>query len=102
MMSDVNRYRLRGKGVGFVDDSPARSSTSKLARSTIMRLGKEAVPELIAKVSDPDTRADVVDLLGAMGPDADDAVPLLTSLQQDPDIGEAAIQALALIRPQPQ
>jgi hypothetical protein len=41
-----------------------------------------------------------LDILGAMGPAAQDAIPAITALKDDPDVGSATLKTIALIQPQ--
>jgi HEAT repeat protein len=61
---------------------------------------KRKVTTLIDALADPATRAQAVTLLGKMGPDAKEAVSVLTKLKLDPDkaVREAAGKALDQIK----
>jgi HEAT repeat protein len=78
---------------------PARSLAIELLPDLKMEK-KNKVVALVAALDDPVCRAQAVTALGKMGPDAKDALPVLTKLKLDGDkaVREAAAAAVELIK----
>ena len=81
----------------------AQWTEQDVAADALGRIGAAAVPALIEGLRSPDpaVRLKAVEVLGRMGPDAQDAVPDLVRLLDDPDeaIRKAATRTLGRIGP---
>ena len=80
-----------------------RWTEQEAAADALGRIGKPAVPQLIAALrsQDPEHRLQATQVLARMGSDAKEAVPDLISLLEDPDerIRKAATRTLGRIGP---
>lgn len=82
-----------------IDLLPLPTSSSKVARDMILAAGDKAVPGLIAKLDDERVRRQVVEILATLGPAAQSALPALTALESDPELGPFIQQAKTAIQP---
>jgi HEAT repeat protein len=83
----------------YPDRTQELSSVYAASDDAILKIGKPAVPYLVAALKDQDKRADVIQLLGRFGPEAKEAVPELVLLTQSTSFGQYAIEALKKIDP---
>jgi HEAT repeat protein len=74
-----------------------------MAASVLKTIGVQTLPELIAalKPNQPLMRRRLLNLLGAFGPAARNALPLIQALANDPDLADAATAAMARIAQSP-
>ncbi len=85
--------------VGALGDSHPRVRT--WAAEAAGSLGAEAVPNLVALLDNAEVRPYALHALRRIGPAARDAVPALTRLLKDPNLGREVERALARIQPPP-